>query len=461
MAAIEATRGPIKRHKTFVSLIMMARPAGAPRSRPPRAAQLILCAAACTALRAAPTRGATLVGRDWRIPQLRPKRPPPPKNGTLATLRHTLLAPVRAIRYCYERWSPTLTRTVITCSCGYCAWVAYLHDRDMKNMKKSLSNWKGVPTATVKTLKPALQQTTNAALVVGKKTRTDLVPALGQAWTAAEPFVRRAGTAVVGLMADGAAFAIDAMEDFRDAIKRKRAKRKKLLGLPFSHPARKQRRSRYDRAAEISEKITDGAEIAGAVALNTSKVATRWLGKAGKAVGKAAGGVAAMARNHTVAEEGGEEVVDDEVVVEDEDAEEVEEAPAEEEEVVVAPSAPEPEVAPRRRGLFPWRRRRHDAVAAEPEPEPEVEEEDDDRGEAEAEADADAEVDEEEEPEEEAGEIYSSDSSASLATPFLAQIRVLKEIIQLTTAPPSPAPPPDAPTLAERASSEPAEVYFV
>ena len=164
-----------------------------------------------------------------------------------------------------------------------------MHDRDMKNMKKSLSNWKGVPTATVKTLKPALQQTTNAALVVGKKTRTDLVPALGQAWTAAEPFVRRAGTAVVGLMADGAAFAIDAMEDFRDAIKRKRAKRKKLLGLPFSHPARKQRRSRYDRAAEISEKITDGAEIAGAVALNTSKVATRWLGKAGKAVGKAAG----------------------------------------------------------------------------------------------------------------------------------------------------------------------------
>ena len=155
-------------------------------------------------------------------------------------------------------------------------------------MKKSLSNWKGVPTATVKTLKPALQQTTNAALVVGKKTRTDLVPALGQAWTAAEPFVRRAGTAVVGLMADGAAFAIDAMEDFRDAIKRKRAKRKKLLGLPFSHPARKQRRSRYDRAAEISEKITDGAEIAGAVALNTSKVATRWLGKAGKALGAAA-----------------------------------------------------------------------------------------------------------------------------------------------------------------------------
>ena len=68
------------------------------------------------------------------------------------------------------------------------------------------------------------------------------------------------------------------------------------------------------------------------------------------------------------------------------------------------------------------------------------------------------------ESEEEAGEIYSSDAAAAasgLATPFLAQIRVLKEIIQLTTAPPSPAPPPDAPTLAERASSEPAEVYFV
>ena len=333
-----------------------------------------------------------------------------------------------------------------------------MHDRDMKNMKKSLSNWKGVPTATVKTLKPALQQTTNAALVVGKKTRTDLVPALGQAWTAAEPFVRRAGTAVVGLMADGAAFAIDAMEDFRDAIKRKRAKRKKLLGLPFSHPARKQRRSRYDRAAEISEKITDGAEIAGAVALNTSKVATRWLGKAGKVVGKAAGGVAAMARNHTVAEE--DEVVDDEVV-EDDDSDEVEEAPAEEEEAVVAPA---PEV---RRGLFPWRRRRprEDAVVEpEPEPEPDVVDEDDDRGDAEAEAEADEEEvvdDEQAGEEEETGEIYSSDSSASLATPFLAQIRVLKEIIQLTTAPPSPAPPPDAPTLAERASSEPAEVYFV
>ena len=115
-------------------------------------------------------------------------------------------------------------------------------------MKKSLSNWKGVPTATVKTLKPALQQTTNAALVVGKKTRTDLVPALGQAWTAAEPFVRRRRSRRSGRL-DGRrrGIAIDAMEDFRDAIKRKRAKRKKLLGLPFSHPARKQRRSRYDR----------------------------------------------------------------------------------------------------------------------------------------------------------------------------------------------------------------------
>ena len=80
---------------------------------------------------------------------------------------------------------------------------------------------------------------------------------------------------------------------------------------------------------------------------------------------------------------------------------------------------------------------------------------------AEAEADEEEVETEEPEEEEEAGEIYSSDSSASLATPFLAQIRVLKEIIQLTTAPPAPAPPPDAPTLAERASSEPAEVYFV
>ena len=42
-----------------------------------------------------------------------------------------------------------------------------------------------------KNLKPRSTETTNAALVVGKKTRTDLVPALGQAWTAAEPFVRR------------------------------------------------------------------------------------------------------------------------------------------------------------------------------------------------------------------------------------------------------------------------------
>ena len=112
-----------------------------------------------------------------------------------------------------------------------------------------------------------------------------------------------------------------------------------------------------------------------------------------------------------------------------------------------------------------WRRpREEDAVVEpEPEPEPEVVDEDDDRGEAEADANADEEEVETEEPEEEeeAGEIYSSDSSASLATPFLAQIRVLKEIIQLTTAPPAPAPPPDAPTLAERASSEPAEVYFV
>jgi len=127
--------------------------------------------------------------------------------------------------------------------------------------------------------------------------------------------------------------------------------------------------------------------------------------------------------------------------------------------------APAPEV---RRGLFPWRRRRprEDAVVEpEPEPEPDVVDEDDDRGDAEAEAEADADEEEveteEPEEEEETGEIYSSDSSASLATPFLAQIRVLKEIIQLTTAPPSPAPPPDAPTLAERASSEPAEVYFV
>ena len=125
----------------------------------PHAARVVLLGATAShALRAAHQLRAQQPGRDWRIPQLRPKRPPPPKNDTaIAYIRHTLLAPVRAIRYCYERWSPTLTRTVITCSCGYCAWVAYLHDRDMKNMKKSLSNWKGVPTATVKTLKPALQ----------------------------------------------------------------------------------------------------------------------------------------------------------------------------------------------------------------------------------------------------------------------------------------------------------------
>ena len=214
-------------------------------------------------------------------------------------------------------------------------------------MKKSLSNWKGVPTANCQNFE-ARSTADDERRVSGWQEDADgfgagFRPGLdrGGALRGGAP-----GTAVVGLMADGAAFAIDAMEDFRDAIKRKRAKRKKLLGLPFSHPARKQRRSRYDRAAEISEKITDGAEIAGAVALNTSKVATRWLGKAGKVVGKAAGGVAAMARNHTVAEEGAEEVVDDEVVEDDEDAEEVEEPPAEEEEAVVAPSAPEPEVAP-------------------------------------------------------------------------------------------------------------------
>ena len=244
------SRGTMARPNTCFLYVFMATIRSGTASSSHAARMALLGATASHALRAAPTRGTTLVGRDWRIPQLRPKRPPPPKNGTLATLRHTLLAPVRAIRYCYERWSPTLTRTVITCSCGYCAWVAYLHDRDMKNMKKSLSNWKGVPTATVKTLKPALQQTTNAALVVGKKTRTDLVPALGQAWTAAEPFVRRAGTAVVGLMADGAAFAIDAMEDFGMLLKGSAPSARSCWGCRF----RTRRASRDGRATIEQQK---------------------------------------------------------------------------------------------------------------------------------------------------------------------------------------------------------------
>ena len=170
------SRGTMARPNTCFLYVFMATISTGAASSPHAARMALLGATASTALALrAPqhNRVGTGAPRDWRIPQLRPKRPPPPKNGTLSTLRHTLLAPVRAIRYCYDRWSPTLTRTVITCSCGYCAWVAYLHDRDMKNMKKSLSNWKGVPTATVKTLKPALQQTTNDALVVGKKTRTD------------------------------------------------------------------------------------------------------------------------------------------------------------------------------------------------------------------------------------------------------------------------------------------------
>ena len=67
----------------------------------------------------------------------------------------------------------------------------------MKEHEEEPVELERVPTATVKTLKPALQQTTNAALVVGKKTRTDLVPALGQAWTAEPANACVARTAVV------------------------------------------------------------------------------------------------------------------------------------------------------------------------------------------------------------------------------------------------------------------------
>ena len=116
------------------------------------------------------------------------------------------------------------------------------------------------------------------------------------------------------------------MEDFRDAIK-EAGQAQELLGVAvFPSGPQKQRRSRYDRAAEISEKITDSAEIAGAVALNTSKWRRAgWARPARPSREGGEGGVAAW-RNHTVAEEGAEEVVDDEVVVDDEDAEEVEEA---------------------------------------------------------------------------------------------------------------------------------------
>ena len=191
-------------------------------------------------------------------------------------------------------------------------------------------------------------------------------------------------------------------------------------------------------------------------------MATRWLGKAGKAVGKAAGGVAAMARTTPLRRKGWRR------------------------------SSTKLWMTRSRRGRggagrggggggrticagagggaaaarpLPWRRRRpreDDAVAAEPEPEPEpdVVDEDDDRGEAEAEADEE-EVDEEPEEEEEAGEIYLLDLFGEPRDAVPRADTGPRHIIQLTTAPPAPAPPPDAPTLAERASSEPAGVYFV
>ena len=446
--------------------------------------------AAVNALRA--PAGRAPGGRDWRLP-FRPKKPAPPKKVTeVNRLRETLLAPVRFVKYCYAQWTPTLTRTLITCSCGYCAWVAYLHDRDVTTVKTTLSSWKSVPASTVKTLKPALQQTTTTAVLLGKKTRTDLVPALAQCWTAAEPFVKRAGTATVGLMADGAAFTIDVIEDFRIALKRKRAKRRRLLGLPFAHPARQKRRSRYDRAAEISEKITDAAADASSIALNTSKVATRWLGKAGKTIGKATKAqrqaIAAQMRNDTRADgvggaTGGDAEVDE---TGDDDVADEPEPPAEE----LDASPPATPVAPPRRGLFsrlrPRRRRTQeddgdarDETVEDSESEDESEAEssesevdadaadDDERGDA----DADDEAEDEEETNEaaadvedeadEADEIYSSDAPAAtsggLAKSFLAQVRLLKEIIQLTTAPPAP-PAPEGPTLA--AAGEDPEVYF-
>jgi len=442
--------------------------------------------AAANALRA--PAGRAPGGRDWRLP-FRPKKPAPPKKVTeVNRLRETLLAPVRFVKYCYAQWTPTLTRTLITCSCGYCAWVAYLHDRDVTTVKTTLSSWKSVPASTVKTLKPALQQTTTTAVLLGKKTRTDLVPALAQCWTAAEPFVKRAGTATVGLMADGAAFTIDVIEDFRIALKRKRAKRRRLLGLPFAHPARQRRRSRYDRAAKISEKITDAAADASSIALNTSKVATRWLGKAGKTIGKATKAqrqaIAAQMRNDTRADGVGGEAGGDAEVGEmgDDDAEPAE--PLVEEVVASPPATP---VAPLRRGLFSRLRPRRtqeddgdarDETAEDSESEDESEAEssesevdadadDDERGdtdaddEAEDDEEADAAAADVEDEADEADEIYSSDAPAApsggLAKFLLAQVRLLKEIIQLTTAPPAP-PAPEGPKLA--AAGEMAEVYF-
>ena len=204
------------------------------------------------------------------------------------------------------------------------------------------------------------------------------MPALGQAWTRPRP-VRR-GNCSSRFDGRRRGLAVDAMEDFRDATAASGPSARSCWGCSSHPPANKD--GRAWRAAEISEKITDGAEIAGAVALYV-KVATRWLGKAGKA-GKAAG-AAAMARNHTVAEEGVEEVVDDEVVEDDEER------------------TRSRRRRPRRRRWWShhlrrsWRWRRggaasspgggggceEDAVAAGPSDRPDVVDEDDDRGDAE------------------------------------------------------------------------------
>ena len=81
-------------------------------------------------------------------------------------------------------WPPTVTRTLLTCSSAYCAYVAWLHDRDMAQMRRRLTDWQGAAQATSAKLAPAVRAGAEASAAAHASVQAEDPPLATVAWHA-------------------------------------------------------------------------------------------------------------------------------------------------------------------------------------------------------------------------------------------------------------------------------------
>ena len=168
----------------------------------------------------------------------------------------------------WEAWPASLTRVLLTCSSLYCAFVAWEHERDVAQLKRKVTDLRGMADSTTATVKPvfltAIAAGREAAEALKNATETHTIPAAKAFAAAAGPRAARGARAAVGVAAAAAACAIDGCEAARDDLERRRAdrERRKRAADPARVADRRAelRALRDEAAAELAalDEVDDG-----------------------------------------------------------------------------------------------------------------------------------------------------------------------------------------------------------